>query len=93
MESQRIRNDGKKTKLIFLGKFLTVDSCALTYLVRTLESIKEFARSQVDRSRFIRVMKYVRDSNKIKDYRERLEAAMNRFEVGYLALVCENLPK
>ena len=65
----------------------------LTYLVRTLESIEEFAQSQVDRRHFIRVMKCVRDSNKIKGYRERLEAAMNSFEVGYLAHVCENLPK
>jgi len=65
----------------------------ISYLVRTLASIEEFARSQLDRSCFIRVIKCVRDSNKIKEYREELEAAMNRFEVGYLALVCENLPK
>jgi len=65
----------------------------LTYLVRTLESIEEFARWQLDRRHSIRVMKCVRDSKKIKKYRERLEAAMNRFEVGYLAFVCEHLPE
>jgi len=57
----------------------------MTYLVRTLVSIEEFARSQVDRGRFIRVMKRVSDNNKIKKYRGRLEAAMNRFKVGHHA--------
>jgi len=35
-------------------------------------------------------MKCVRDK-KVKEYRERLGAAMNRFEVGYLAFVCEHV--
>jgi len=54
----------------------------MAYLVRTLEAIENFAVSQRDRSCFIRVMKRGRDSKKIVEYQERLEAAMNRFEVG-----------
>ena len=46
--------------------------------------IAEFARSQVDRARFIRVMNSVGDGNKIREFRERLAQAMNRFEVGIL---------
>ena len=62
---------------------MTVDSC--TDLFRTLVAIEEFVRSQVDRCRFIRIMKRVSHGNKIKVYRERLEAAMNHFEVGHHA--------
>src|SRR5260221_12523690 len=46
--------------------------------------IAEFARSQVDRTRFIRVMNSVGDGNKIREFRERLAQAMNRFEVSIL---------
>ena len=55
-------------------------------LFRTLEGIEEFALSQVDRSRFIRVMNQVGDGHKIKEFRERLGAAMNRFEVRFCSV-------
>lgn len=44
--------------------------------------IAEFAQTQVERTRFIRVMNSVGDGNKIREFRERLAQAMNRFEVG-----------
>ena len=49
---------------------------------RTLKTIAEFAEAQVDKARFIRVMNSVGDGNKIREFRERLGQAMNRFEVG-----------
>jgi hypothetical protein len=44
--------------------------------------IAEFAQTQVERTRFIRVLNSVGDGNKIREFRERLAQAMNRFEVG-----------
>ena len=58
-------------------------------LFRTLTSIEDFALSQLDRSRFIRVMNHIGDGKKIKEFRERLGAAMNRFEVCYVAFFCQ----
>jgi len=37
---------------------------------------------KVVKARFIRVMNSVGDGNKIREFRERLGQAMNRFEVG-----------
>ena len=54
-------------------------------LFRTLEGIEEFALSQFDRSRFIRVMNHVGDGHKIKVFRERLRSATVHFEVCYVA--------
>ncbi len=49
----------------------------------TLQMIGDFAKTQADRTRFIRVMNTVGDGNKIREFRERLAQAMNRFKVGF----------
>jgi hypothetical protein len=64
--------------------------------LRTLNQIAEFAQAQVDRARFLRVVNSVADGIKIREYRERLAQATNRFEVNenlllhFSALISKN---
>ncbi|CAA7263498.1 unnamed protein product [Cyclocybe aegerita] len=51
-------------------------------LVTTLSSILDFVEGQVDRKRTIRVFYSIADVGKIKEYRERLQAAISKFQVS-----------
>ncbi|KDR86116.1 hypothetical protein GALMADRAFT_235354 [Galerina marginata CBS 339.88] len=51
-------------------------------LVRTLEDIKVFVEEKVARNRAVRVIYSIADSMKIKEYGERLNAAISKFEVS-----------
>jgi hypothetical protein len=55
---------------------------AVENFLSTLNTIAEFAQAQVERGRFVRVVNSIGDGLKIREFRERLAQAMNRFEVS-----------
>ena len=54
---------------------------------RTLESILGFVEEQVGRKKAVRVLYSMADAGKIQEYRERLAAGMNKFEVRQVIFV------
>ncbi|KAJ3507991.1 hypothetical protein NLJ89_g6001 [Agrocybe chaxingu] len=51
-------------------------------LVTTLSSILDFVEGQIERKRTIRVFYSIADVGKIKEYRERLQSAISKFQVS-----------
>ena len=65
----------------FLHCDRTDENDPISFLCSTLQAIEEFARVLAKKGRFARAVNSVVDGNRIKEFRETLVQAMNRFEV------------